>query len=111
MKINYIISNSTKGATTAALKNIANIASNDILTNYVVIVPETKSIIIEKELLALSNTGAYVNVFVYSFVRLLNRLNFVKKEKSTNCGFLNLIKNSANSSWVKFNVTNVCYSC
>jgi len=79
MKINYIISDLTKTATTKALQEIVQKSSSDILTNYIVIVPETKSIIIEKELLALSQSGAYVNVFVYSFVRLLNRLNFAKK--------------------------------
>lgn len=81
MKINYILSDTTKGATTLALTKVASEAENDIFGSYVVIVPETKSIIIEKELLALSKRGSYANVYVYSFVRLLDRIGNVPPEK------------------------------
>ena len=81
MKIDYIISETTKEATTAALKKVIEKAEKDVFGNFVVIVPETKSIIIEKELLKLSTNGALANVFVYSFVRLVNRLGFVPQEK------------------------------
>jgi len=80
MKINYVLSDRTKSATTKTLVEVVSRAEKDMLTNFVVIVPETKSIIIEKELLALSKKGAFANIFIYSFVRLLNRLNFAKKE-------------------------------
>ena len=82
MKINYILSDTTKGATTAALQNVINRAESNLFNDYVVIVPETKSIIIEKELLALSKNGAFANIYVYSFVRLINRLGFVPAEKT-----------------------------
>ncbi len=81
MKIDYILSDSTKSATTETLKKVAELSQENILENFVVLVPETKSIIIEKELLALSKRGAVANVFVYSFVRLLGRLDFVQKDK------------------------------
>ena len=81
MKINYILSDTTKGATSLALKNVIEKAEADVFGDYVVIVPETKSIIIEKELLALSKHHAFTNIFVYSFVRLISRLGFVDSNK------------------------------
>ncbi len=81
MKINYILSNTTKGATSKALSQVVSEAEKKLLENFVVIVPETKSIIIEKEILALSSNAAVANVFVYSFVRLLGKFNNVPKEK------------------------------
>lgn len=80
MKIDYIISESTKGATTAALSKVCKLSNENPFEDYIVIVPETKSIIIEKELLSLSKSGAFANVFVYSFVRLINRLGLVNDE-------------------------------
>ena len=82
MKINYILSDTTKGATTAALQNVIKRAEANLFDDYVVIVPETKSIIIEKELLSLSKNKAFANIYVYSFVRLINRLGFVPAEKT-----------------------------
>ncbi len=82
MKINYILSDTTKGATSAALQNVIKKAESNLFNDYVVIVPETKSIIIEKELLSLSKNGAFANIYVYSFVRLINRLGFVSAEKT-----------------------------
>ena len=81
MKINYILSDTTKNATTLILKEVVKTAESDLFQNNIVIVPETKSIIIEKELLASSKTGAFGNVFVYSFVRLLDRLGCVSRDK------------------------------
>lgn len=81
MKINYLLSDTTKSATTAALKTVIEKAEANVFDDFIVIVPETKSIIIEKELLALSKHKAFANVFVYSFVRLINRLGFVDADK------------------------------
>ncbi len=81
MKINYILSDTTKGATTNALKCVIKRAEENVFGDFVVIVPETKSIIIEKELLSLSKKHAFANIFVYSFVRLIKRLGFVSQDK------------------------------
>ena len=81
MKLNYILSDTIKGATTEALKTVISKAESDVFGSFVVIVPETKSIIIEKELLDLSKNGAFANIYVYSFVRLINRLGFVSADK------------------------------
>lgn len=80
MKINYILSDTTKNATTSALLSVIKKAEQNVFSDYIVIVPETKSIIIEKELLSLSKNHAFTNIFVYSFVRLIHRLGFVASE-------------------------------
>lgn len=84
MKIDYILSETTKNATTLALSKLCDLAEQNPFENYIVIVPETKSIIIEREVLSLSKNGAFVNVFIYSFVRLINRLGLVKDENIAN---------------------------
>lgn len=80
MKINYILSDTTKNATTQTLLSVIQKAEKNRFQDYLVIVPETKSIIIEKELLELSKNHAFANIFVYSFVRLISRLGFVSAE-------------------------------
>ncbi len=82
MKINYILSDTTKSATSAALQEVIKKAEAEPFADFVVIVPETKSIIIEKELLSLSKNHAFANIYIYSFVRLINRLGFVSPEKT-----------------------------
>ena len=81
MKINYILSDTTKHATSVALSRVIKRAEQNVFGDFIVIVPETKSIIIEKELLSLSKSKAFANIYVYSFVRLLKRLGFVPEEK------------------------------
>ena len=81
MKLNYILSDTTKNATTSALKVLSQKAEENVFNDFIVLVPETKSVIIEKELLELSKNGAFANIFVYSFVRLINRMGFVSSEK------------------------------
>lgn len=81
MKINYILSDTTKNATSSAILSIVKKAEQNPFQDFIVIVPETKSIIIEKEILECSTSKAFANVFVYSFVRLINRLGFVSADK------------------------------
>ncbi len=81
MKIDFILSDTTKRATTMALKTAVKNAEADKFSSVIVLVPETKSIIIEKELLSLTKYGATTNVFVYSFVRLLSRMGKYESEK------------------------------
>lgn len=84
MKINYILSDTTAMATSRALQEVTKKAESNPFDNYVVIVPETKSIAIEREILKLSQTKATANVFVYSFVRLLSRVGKISPEKVLN---------------------------
>lgn len=79
MRINYILSETSSGATSASVKEIIKKAESDLMSNVIVIVPEPKSIAIERELLDESRGGAFANVFVYSFMRLLSRIGGVSE--------------------------------
>ena len=79
MNIKFILSDTNCGATSAALKEVISRAESDPFSNVLVLVPEPKSIAIERELLDLSKCGAFANVFVYSFVRLLSRIGGVSE--------------------------------
>ena len=79
MRINYILSETSCGATSASVKEIIKKAESDLMSNVIVIVPEPKSIAIERELLDASSGGAFANVFVYSFMRLLSRIGGVNE--------------------------------
>ncbi len=84
MKINYILSDTIKNATTKALEDVTKRAESNLFNDYIVIVPETKSIAVERELLSLSKANAVANIYVYSFVRILNRFGLISPEKVIN---------------------------
>ncbi len=84
MKINYILSDTTTTSTTKALQELTKKAENNLFDSYVVIVPETKSIAIEREILSLLKNHSTANIFVYSFVRLLSRVGKIAPEKVLN---------------------------
>lgn len=81
MKINYILSETTAGATSATIREIIKKAESDVMSNVIVLVPEPKSIAIERELLDVSSRGAFANIFVYSFMRLLSRIGGVSESE------------------------------
>ena len=81
MNINYILSDTTKNASSRAIAEIVKKSEENPLDNILVIVPETKSIIIENELLSQSKNGSFLNVYVYSFVRLISRLGCINPSK------------------------------
>lgn len=80
MRLDYIISDTNIGATTAALKSVISKAESDPQNNVLVLVPEPKSIAIERELLDLSKAGAFANIYIYSFVRLLSRIGKIDEK-------------------------------
>lgn len=77
MKLDYILSDTVSSATSEALKLAVKKAESDVFSNVLVLVPEPKSIAIERELLDNSKANAFSNIFVYSFVRLLSRVGRV----------------------------------
>ena len=81
MKIDYILSDTTKSASSRAIEEVIKRAEKEPFSDFIVIVPETKSIIIEKEILGKSKHGATINISVYSFVRLLRRVGGVDTSK------------------------------
>ena len=76
MKLDFILSNTTSGALTSAIDEICNIPTNQ---KVVVLVPENSSLMIEQ--LILNRTKATSNINVYSFVRLLEKIDNTKKDK------------------------------
>lgn len=80
MKIDFILSDSTNSASSAAINEIIKKAESDLLSNVLVLVPEPKSIAIERELLNKSKNGAFANIFIYSFVRLLSRIGGINEQ-------------------------------
>ena len=81
MNIQFILSDTTNGATSGALNEVLNRAEKDVFSDVLVLVPETKSIAIERELLDKSKNNAFSNIYVYSFVRLLSRIGGINEEQ------------------------------
>ena len=81
MNIQFILSDTTSGATSGALNDVILKAESDVFSDVLVLVPETKSIAIERELLDKSKNGAFANIYIYSFVRLLSRIGGVNESE------------------------------
>ena len=106
MKINYILSTTTSGATSASVKEIVGLSEKDPFCNTIVIVPEPKSIAIEREILDASKNGAFSNIFIYSFVRLLSRLEKIdESELVTKQTCIMILRKIINENYESF----VCY--
>lgn len=73
--IDFILSDTTTYAMLKGLQQVNKLAEKDIFKNYVVIVPDSKTIMAESYLLQHSNTGAFANVYIYSLKRLLNKIS------------------------------------
>ena len=76
MKLDFILSDTTSGALTCAIDEICKINTNQ---KVIVLVPENSSLMIEK--LILNKIKATSNVSVYSFVRLLEKIDNTKKDQ------------------------------
>ncbi len=79
MKLEYILADTTSLAMKAALSNLSLCAKNNVLENYLVLVPETKTL--EAEQMLLKNNKAFMNVSINSFDRLLEKIDVVIKNK------------------------------
>ena len=78
MKLDFILSETIGGSVLGAIDEIATLSLNNS-AEILVIVPEDSSLMIEK--LLLEKRKALSNVHVYSFVRLLEKLDVSKKDK------------------------------
>lgn len=78
MKLDFILSDTTAASTLAAIDEIVKKAENTD-ESIIVLVPETSSLCIEK--LLLERQEAFSNVFVYSFVRLLEKIDVSQKSR------------------------------
>ena len=74
MNMNFILATTTNNAMIQGLKEALVCAEKDIQNNVVVIVPETKTVMAERYLLENSKNGAFVNIYICSYNRLLSKL-------------------------------------
>ncbi len=74
MKMDFVLSQTTEYAFSESLKRLIKSAEENIGEEYIVIVPETKTLFAERTLLSCSKRKAFSNIYVYSFSRLLKRL-------------------------------------
>ena len=78
MKMDFILSETDNGAMKEALSLLAKIAPYS-RENYIVVVPETKTLFAERFLLDKIKNHAFTNIYIYSFNRLLKKIQTVKK--------------------------------
>jgi len=74
MKMDFVLSTTTEHAMNLALKEAINKSKQDSFQEIIVIAPETKTIQIERFLLENTQNHAFSSIYVYSFNRLLKRL-------------------------------------
>lgn len=74
MKMNFILSTTTSYAMQKALLKVLESAEKDVFGEYIVVAPETKTLEAERFLLEHSKNHAFANIYIYSFSRLLKRV-------------------------------------
>lgn len=93
MKMNFILSETDNGAMQEALSSLAKIAKENLMENFIVVVPETKTLFAERFLLDKSESNAFANIFIYSFNRLLKKIQTVKKLPLSKQGGVMIVRN------------------
>lgn len=79
MKMDFILSNTENSAMQIALSLLAKKSRENLFEDYIVIVPETKTLFAERCLLDNISSGAFTNIYIYSFNRLLKKIQTSKK--------------------------------
>lgn len=74
MKMDFVLSTTTDYAMQKALQKVLAQAEQDVFGSYIVVAPETKTLEVERFLLENSKTKAFANIYIYSFSRLLKRV-------------------------------------
>jgi len=74
MKMDFILSTTYEEAMKNALLDLLDKSQQDVFGSYIVIVPEQKTMQVERFLLENSKNKAFANIYVYSFNRLLKRI-------------------------------------
>lgn len=74
MKMDIVLSNTTDNAMQIALLSLLEKAQKDKFGSYIVVAPETKTLQVERFLLDNSKNKAFSNIYIYSFNRLLKRV-------------------------------------
>lgn len=74
MKMDFILSSTYDNAMQNALLDLLEKSQKDVFGSYIVIAPEQKTMQVERFLLENSKNKAFANIYVYSFNRLLKRI-------------------------------------
>jgi len=75
MDMNFILSTTTNRAMEEGLKEALVCAEKDIENSVIIILPETKTVMAERYLLENSKRGAFTNIYICSYNRLLSKLD------------------------------------
>lgn len=78
MKLDFYLSTTGEEASKMALISLLEKARENVFDDFIVIVPETKTLKTERFLLENSLRGAFANIYVYSFNRLLRKIQTQK---------------------------------
>ena len=74
-KLEFILADTTHLALLKGLDKVMEKAEQNPFGNFVVLVPDSKTIMAERYLLKISKTGAFANIYIYSLKRLLNKIS------------------------------------
>ena len=74
MKMEFVLSTTTDYAMRQALLKLLKSSEADVFGSYIVVAPETKTLEVERFLLDNSKNHAFANIYIYSFNRLLKRV-------------------------------------
>lgn len=75
MNMNFILSTTTNTAMYEGLKQALIVAEHNIENSVIVVLPETKTVMAERFLLENSKNGAFSNIYICSYNRLLSKLD------------------------------------
>lgn len=73
-KIDFILADTSYLATKGGLDELIKKAEENTFGTFVVLAPDDKTMMAEKYLLEKSKNGAFANIYIYSFSRLLSRI-------------------------------------
>ena len=74
-KIDFILADTTNEALIKGLDLVMQKAKVNPFLDYVVLLPDTKTLTAEKYLLSICETKAFANIYIYSLSRLLNKIS------------------------------------
>lgn len=93
MKMDFILSETDNGAMENALSYLAEISCQQKHQDFIVIAPETKTLYVERCLLDSVKNNAFSNIYIYSFNRLLKKIQTVKKLPLSKQGGVMIVRN------------------
>ena len=93
MKMDFILSETDNGAMMNALSLLAKTAFENKTETFIALVPETKTLLAERFLLENSKNQAFANIYIYSFNRLLRKIQTVKKLPLSKQGGVMIVRN------------------